>query len=32
MTVDAAKNADEFITVDPRLTNLGKESTIWQDL
>ena len=32
MTVDAAKNADEFITVDPRLTNLGKESTIWQNL
>ena len=32
MTVDAAKNADEFITVDPRLTNLGRESTIWQNL
>lgn len=32
MTVDAAKFADQFITVDPRLTNLGKESTIWQNL
>ncbi len=32
MTVDTAKNADAFITVDPRLTNLGKESTIWQHL
>ena len=32
MTVDAAKHADAFITVDPRLTNLGRESDIWQPL
>ena len=32
MTVDTSVHADEFITVDPRLTNLGKESTIWQPL
>lgn len=32
MTVDAAKEADYFITVDPRLTNLGRESDIWQPL
>jgi anaerobic selenocysteine-containing dehydrogenase len=30
--VDAAKEADEFIVVDPRLTNLGKDATIWQHL
>jgi anaerobic selenocysteine-containing dehydrogenase len=32
MTVDSAKEADYFITVDPRLTNLGRESDIWQPL
>ncbi|NHM16552.1 molybdopterin-dependent oxidoreductase [Eggerthellaceae bacterium zg-887] len=32
MTVDSAKEADAFITVDPRLSNLGRESTIWQHL
>ncbi|HIT51294.1 MAG TPA: molybdopterin-dependent oxidoreductase [Candidatus Aveggerthella excrementigallinarum] len=32
MTVDTSVHADQFITVDPRLTNLGKESTIWQAL
>lgn len=32
MTVDSAKEADCFITVDPRLTNLGRESDIWQPL
>ena len=32
MTVDTAKEADYFITVDPRLTNLGRESEIWQPL
>ncbi|WP_304426180.1 molybdopterin-dependent oxidoreductase [uncultured Adlercreutzia sp.] len=32
MTVDSAKEADAFITVDPRLTNLGRESDIWQPL
>lgn len=32
MTVDSAMHADTFITVDPRLTNLGKESRIWQAL
>ncbi len=32
ITVDTAKHADHFITVDPRLTNLGRESTIWQPL
>ena len=31
-TVDMAMYADKFITVDPRLTNLGKESDIWQPL
>ena len=31
-TVDMAMCADKFITVDPRLTNLGKESDIWQPL
>lgn len=31
-TVDMAMYADKFITVDPRLTNLGKESAIWQAL
>lgn len=32
MTVDTAMHADSFITVDPRQTNLGKESDIWQPL
>ena len=32
MTVDSAMEAEQFITVDPRLTNLGKESSIWQPL
>ena len=32
MTVDTAMHAQKFITVDPRLTNLGKESDIWQPL
>ena len=30
MTVDTAMHADKFITVDPRESNLGKESDIWQ--
>jgi anaerobic selenocysteine-containing dehydrogenase len=31
-TVDAANDADIYIIVDPRLTNSGKEATIWQNL
>lgn len=32
MTVDTAMHSQAFITVDPRQTNLGKESDIWQPL
>ena len=32
MTVDSAMNSEKFITVDPRLTNLGKESDVWLPL
>ena len=31
-TVDAAMKADDLITVDPRLANLGKESSYWMNL
>lgn len=31
-TVDCSNVAEKFINVDPRLTNLGKEATIWQNL
>jgi anaerobic selenocysteine-containing dehydrogenase len=32
MTVDTAMHSQKFITVDPRLTNLGKESDVWLPL